>query len=118
MRSALALVDSGSQVTTISEGFYNNLNPPPPVIPEQEVNLEGPDGRSLPYINCIALTVAVDVIAETEIVAPALVVPTTDYHKEVLAIVGTNIISRYQAYDDNMESIPSEWQRAFLALQA
>ena len=56
---------------------------------------------------------------EKEVVAPALVVPTTDYHKDVPVIVGTNIISRYQELcDDCSEDVPAELQRAFLPLQA
>ena len=50
-----ALIDSGSQVTTISEDFFNSLSPTPRIVPLSalKLNLEGPDGRKLPYLSCI-----------------------------------------------------------------
>ena len=106
-------------MTTISEEFYNQLNPAPPIIPEPELDLKGQVGRSLSYLHCIEATLSVGFMAGKEVVAPALVVPITDYHKDVPVTVGTHIISRYQELcDDCSEDVPAEWQRAFLALQA
>ena len=115
-----ALVDSGSQVTTVSEEYYNSMDPKPPIIPEQVVNLKGPDGRTLPYIHCVQIYVETQFMPEIEIAVPALVVPTTDYNIDVPVILGTNVISRYQERCENeqAENIPAEWQRAFQALQA
>ena len=107
-------------MTTVSEEYYNQMDPTPPIVPEQAVNLKGPDGRTIPYMHCIEVSVEVDFMPGIELVVPALVVPTTDYHKEVPVIVGTNIISRYQerCEHEHSENVPAEWQRAFLALQA
>ena len=113
-----ALIDSGSQVTTVSEQYYKQMDPTPPIVPEQEVSLKGPDGRTIPYIHCIEVTVEVDFMPGIELTVPALVVPTTEYHKEVPVIVGTNIISRYRERCEDPEKVPTEWQHAFLALQA
>ena len=42
------LVDSDPQVTTVSEEYYSTMDQKPPIIPEQVVNLNGHDGRTLP----------------------------------------------------------------------
>ena len=46
-----ALIDSGSQVTTVSEEFFKTLNPSPQVVSlkDLKLNLEGPDGKKIPY---------------------------------------------------------------------
>lgn len=114
-----ALIDSGSQVTTLSEELYNTLDPAPPIVPEQEVDLRGPDGRSLQYIQCVAVTVSADFMSGKEIVVPALVVPTTNYHKDVPVIIGTNVITRYEEMcNADADTIPVEWKRAFLSLHS
>ena len=96
------------------------MDPTPPIVPEQAVNLKGPDGRTIPYMHCIEVSVEVDFMPGIELVVPALVVPTTEYHKEVPVIVGTNIISRYQERCEleHSKNVTAEWQRAFLAVQA
>ena len=83
-------------MTTVSEEYYNQMDPTPPIVPEQAVNLKGTDGRTIPYMHCIEVSVEADFMPGIELVVPALVVPTTEYHNEVPVIVGTNIISRYQ----------------------
>ena len=42
------LVDSDSQVTTVTEENYSSMDQKPPIIPEQVVNLNGSGGRTLP----------------------------------------------------------------------
>ena len=46
-----AVIDSGSQVTTICEEYFNAMTHLPTIIPLEELklNLKGPDGRKLPY---------------------------------------------------------------------
>lgn len=46
-----ALIDSGSEVTTVCEEFFQSLNPPPRQVPLKDLrlNLEGLDGKSLPF---------------------------------------------------------------------
>ena len=34
-------------MTTVSEEYYNQMDPTLPIVPEQEVNLKGPDGANL-----------------------------------------------------------------------
>ena len=56
-----ALIDSESQVRTISDDFFNSLSPTPRDVSLSalELNLEGPDGRKLPYLSCILARIMV-----------------------------------------------------------
>ena len=115
-----ALIDSGSQVTTVSEEFCTILNPTPRVVPLKDLrlNLEGPDGKKLPYISCIVATVVVP-FSPDPITVLALVVPTTRYNSKVPVLIGTNVISRAKlnCLANKVIEIPSQWQNAFLSLQ-
>ena len=115
---AKALLDSGSQVTTVSEDFYNSLDPRPQEADSQEIDLKGPDGRSIPYLHCIEATVSASFLPGKEIDTLALVVPTTAYHAEVPIIIGTNVIREYDNIGDSAEDIPPEWKVAFIALHS
>ena len=115
---AKALLDSGSQVTTVSEDFYNSLDPRPQEADSQEIDLKGPDGRSIPYLHCIEVTVSASFLPGKEIDTLALVVPTTAYHAEVPIIIGTNVIREYDSIGDSAEDIPPEWKVAFIALHS
>ena len=117
-----ALIDSGSQVTTVSEAFLKTLPVEPELESLEDLNLTvtGPDGSSIPYLGLIVAHVEVDFIKGKEIVVPALVMPDTDYNADVPVLLGTNVIEDYQNLADNnaaeQEEIPSVWQNAFVSL--
>ena len=115
-----ALIDSGSQVTTISEDFFNSLSPTPRVVPlsELKLNLEGPDGRKLPYLSCILARIIVP-FCSVPITVLALVVPNTRYNSQVPVLIGTNVIEKVKEKcpADNVSEIPTQWNNAFLSLQ-
>ena len=115
---AKALLDSGSQVTTVSEEFYNSLDPRPPTADSEEIDLKGPDGRSIPYIQCIEVTVGASFLPGQEIETLALVVPTTAYHAQVPIIIGTNVIRVYDNICKHDDDVPPEWKVAFVALHS
>ena len=56
-----ALIDSGSQVTTMCEEYFNAMTPSPSIIPLEEfkLNLEGLGGIKLPYTACTVATIVV-----------------------------------------------------------
>ena len=116
----IALIDSGSEVTTICEEFFETLNPAPIHVPLEDLrlNLEGPDGRKLPYSECIVATINVAFCPEP-ITVLALVVPTTRYNSKVPVLIGTNVINRARKMcpADTASEIPSQWQNAFCSLQ-
>ena len=117
MVEAKAFLDSGSQVTTVSENVYNSLNPRPPTAGIEDLVLKGPDGRSIPYRECIVVTVSASFLPDKEVDALALVVPITAYHAEVPIVIGTNIIREYDTMCDSDDDVPPEWKVAFVALQ-
>ena len=115
-----ALVDSGSQVTTISEDFFNSLSPTPRVVPLSalKLNLEGPDGRKLPYLSCILARIIVPFCSEP-ITVLALVVLNTRYNSQVPVLIGTNVSEKVKEKcpADKVSEIPTPWNNAFLSLQ-
>ena len=119
-RSARALIDSGSQIKTILEEFYNSLDPKPNFIDIGEFNLkiEAAGGNSVPYSGCIRCLLQVPFLGGHVIAIGALVVPTTDYNLEVPVIVGTSAIEvcRKVCVDTEGE-IPLQWKNAFISLQ-
>ena len=116
-----ALIDSGSEVTTVCEEFLATLTPPPRQVPLEDLrlNLEGPDGRKLPYSACIEASVKMSFCPEP-ITILALVVPTTRYNSKVPVLVGTNVINRVQEScpADKIPGIPTQWQNAFVSMQS
>ena len=115
-----ALIDSGSQVTTISEDFFNSLSPTPRIVPLSalKLNLEGPDRRKLPYLSCILARIMVP-FCSVPITVLALVVPNTRYNSQVPVLIGTNVIEKVKdkCPADKVSEIPSQWNNAFLSLQ-
>ena len=66
----------------------------------------------LPYVEA---TVKLP-FSEASVHALLLVVPTTEYSKKVLIIVGTNIINRLKPQISENEEVPVAWQSAFASL--
>ena len=91
----LALVDTGSQISTVSEAFYNsNLADRYPlhdVAPD--VRVEGAGGTSLSFAGVAEVELCFDGVEEP-LMVPVLVMPTTPYNQRVPAIIGTNVLTR------------------------
>ena len=111
----LALIDSGSQITTISEDFYNSMSPKPVLYSIEELGLkiEGAGGHILSYMGAIACSLEVPFLHNQLIETAALVLPTTDYSLQVPVIVGTNAINRCrEKCESTTETIPTQWKNA------
>ena len=116
----LALIDSGSQITTISEDFDNSMFPKPVLYSIEELGLkiEGAGGHILSYMGAIACSLEVPFLHNQLIETATLVLPTTDYSLQVPVIVGTNAINRCrEKCESTTETIPTQWKNAFIALQ-
>ena len=98
-------------MTTISKDFFNALLPILIVVPLSalKLNLEGTEGRKLPYLACIVATVVVH-FCSNPITVSALVVPNTRYDSQVPVLIGTNVISRAKdsCIADKVSEIPSQ----------
>ena len=105
------LIDTGSEISTVSEQFWNSLNPKPEIHVVQELEIKCADGNTLPYRGVVELTIGVPTLQEDLVSALFLVVPATDYNKTVPFIVGTNVIREFQK--SNSADIPEAWKVAF-----
>ena len=94
--STVALLDTGSSVTTISQSFYETHLKEIPLQPITDlVSIECADGRPLPYHGFVSCPIHVDGISDRTIETECLflIVPTTTYHESVPVLIGTNILT-------------------------
>ena len=95
---ATALVDSGSQVTIISETFYKKyLTSVPLEQPSIDLVINGAGGHKVPYLGCVRVSMELpeDIAGTREIIDTiAVVSPDTPFSTRVPIIVGTNTIRR------------------------
>lgn len=92
-----ALIDSGSQVTSITRSYWLNH----PTLKEQklqscQIPIEGAGGQSVPYHGVLRITVRV--LGKEFKNVPAFVVPDSDYRASVPLLVGTNVIRASRKY--------------------
>lgn len=103
-------------VTTVSESFYDSLQPRPELKPLNDLELRGPDGGQVPYVGYIEATIEVAFITNSELFVPVLVVPSTEYNLNVPVIVGTNVIRLCKEATGEHCVVPTEWEDAFQAV--
>ena len=85
----IALLDTGSQVSTISVGFWESLQVP--MRPLSELKVYGVGGYEVKYLGFTELTVRLpDGLSGVDI--PILVVPNDDYNGRVPLLIGTNVL--------------------------
>ena len=119
--TAKALIDTGSQISTISEAFLKHLKPEPKIRDLDELDLEVKcaDGSPLQYIGYVAVHVSslfVEESQDEDHFYPLLVVPATEYNKSVPIIAGTNIIARLKQRTLGAVDVPNAWDLAFSSL--
>jgi len=115
----LALIDTGSMISTISESYYDNMENRPELKKIEDFNLDisGANGQEIPYKGYIEAEVRMP-HTEIGVLVPLLVVKATNYNREVPAIVGTNLIRELAKLQDYTESgsFAHEWKIAFQAM--
>ena len=126
-RKVNALLDTGSQITSISESYYKNHLSNYPLVPVDIPNLkvEQVGGSFIPYLGMVIMDIKVPHLTP-KFKAKVVVVPDTDYHFTTPALVGTGIIhnSRDQCkkqygnqYLQKCE-LPSAWVHAYQYVNA
>lgn len=110
------LIDTGSMISTICEDVLDLITPKPQIHALEELNVKCADGRSLPYLGYVEVTVELPFLEGRAIHVPLLVVTMTDYNKLVPVIVGTNIIRRCKQLSNDAEQTPEAWQLAFQSI--
>jgi transposase InsO family protein len=119
----LALLDTGSTVSTVSRGFYDkHLSQHPIQSLDILLDIECADGQSLPYEGYIDADIEVLGLPASEAVnCLLLVVPDSRYSSTVPLLFGTNIMSHFmktcqQQYGDRFLQVAdlfTPWYLAF-----
>ena len=88
-----ALIDSGTQVSSMSTQFCKDL-----ALPIQPLGLllelEGIGGAVIPYLGFVEVNLQIPEIRNYNKDVLLLVIPTTTYSKTVLVMVGSRIINK------------------------
>ena len=126
-RKVNSLLDSGSQVTSVSESYYREHLSEYPLQPVDVPGLllQPARGGSMPYLGMIITSLKVPHLTST-FQAKVVVVPDTEYHYSTPALVGTGIIrrSRDECRQENGNQylhrmkLPSSWVRAYQYVNA
>ena len=92
-RQCLALIDTGSMISNISESFYRNyLKQQYPLKDlDQLLEIEGASGQILKYVGYIEVDLKIPDTA-IQLTVPLLVVPDTGYSTEIPLLIGTNVL--------------------------
>ena len=89
------LLDTGSQVTTVTTSFYNSHLSEHPIQPIDGLDVEGASGAIVPYLGYIPLVLKFPkdfVETEPEVATLALVVPDIRTNCELPVLIGTNTL--------------------------
>lgn len=108
----LALVDSGSMVSTISLSGYKTLIDKPELRDISSLEVSVADGSVLPYLGYIECCVSIPLLCEQELHVPMLVVPDNDFNMQCPVILGTNVIRFYKDFVSDVEDVPQAWKLA------
>ena len=115
-----ALLDTGSQVTYISEAFCqaNDIQVTPL---DQLVEIEGTGGDNIKYLGYIEATLTLLLGSQSfEIETLLLVLPSTDYQKRVPVAIGTTITDMVVDFINKTkpENISKSWKAVCCATQS
>ena len=96
-------------ITSVSESFYEFLNPVPKLhnITEFGLSVLGANGGHLPYIDYIEADISVSQLGNDTYQIPLLVVFDTEYNSRIPVIIGTNVIRLYKDSKHNF-NVPDE----------
>ena len=89
----VALIDTGSMVTCMSEQFYRSFENKPVLrdIEDFEFKVYSAEGSTLPFLGYVEVELKIPFLSAKPIYAPILVTKGTEYSSKVPIIVGTNI---------------------------
>ena len=117
---AVALLDTGSQVSCIADSFYNaKLNHIPIKPIETLLHVEGASGTVLPYsgyIECEVVFPCKVLGSQKSLQCLFLIIPDTRYHKRCPVLIGTNIMSVCLSFQEDFideSQLPTAWKVAF-----
>ena len=119
-RPCKALLDTGSQITTISVSFYNShLSDIAIQNCSDLLRIEGVGGDVLPYHGFLVCDMQIP-LTDTSFFnssIPVLIVPDTRYNLEVPCLIGTNFLSKIPADQAPLSSLVPHVRSAISVLQ-
>lgn len=89
------LLDSGSQVTTVSSSFYQAHLSEHPIHPITGLDVEAASGQNVPYLGYVELSLKFPkdfVETEPEVSTLALVIPDLRSNCDLPVLIGTNVL--------------------------
>lgn len=108
-----SLLDTGSQVTTMSQSFYKSYLSDHTIYPVNDLlEIEGANGHSVPYMGYVQVTIQFPkefISAEPEIETLALIVPDVRSNSITPLLIGTNTLDPlYEQFcdDDYLQTNP------------
>lgn len=105
-----SLLDTGSQVTTVSQSFYNLHLLNQTMHPVSDIlEVEGATGDLVPYAGCVQLNIQFPkefIASEPQVETLALVVPDVRSNSDIPVLIGTNTLDTL--YEQYCESVPSD----------
>ena len=122
-KPTVALLDTGSQVSCVSETFYNNFLSHLELRPLNTLlKIEGAGGTLLPYSGYINAQIVLPghvIGGPKSLSALFLVTNDTNFNKTCPILIGTNIISSCLSMQENSnwEKLPSAWKIAFQCIE-
>ena len=107
-------------VSTIAEEFVCKLNNSLVIhsIDELGLRVNNANGQSMPYSGVVEVDKIIPCFGNKSLTVFMLVVPTTEYNKEVPVIIGTNVICDLKECLSNAETVPLKWETDFEAIQS
>ena len=81
------------------------------------MDLYAAGGNKIPVLGAIEATLEVPFLPNDAIQVPVVVVPTTEYGRQVPVIVGTNAINKCRERCETETTVPGVWQNAFVSSQ-
>ena len=110
-RNVIALLDTGCQVSNISEEYCVRMGLP--IYPiDHLTDIHQADGAKLKYLGFTEITLKCSQLPGLDIEIPVLVVPTTDYHAGVPLTIGTLTLAQMIDSDilKNDIDLPTSWK--------
>ena len=115
-----SLIDTGSQITTISESLYNSHFQSIPIQKCSDLlKITGVGGNVLPYKGYIVCDVEIP-LTDSSVFScpiPILVVPNTDYNHNVPVLLGTNFLSKIPSIKVPLSALTPHLRSAISVLQ-
>lgn len=102
-----SLLDTGSQVTTVSNSFYNQYLSDQTIYPVSDIlEIEGANGQSVPYAGYVQLNVQFPkefIASEPEVQTLALIVSDVRSNSNIPILIGTNTLDPlYEQFCDDI----------------